>query len=43
VIDREPFTLDEPRIHARFDHRLKELSKDVAVTEAAWRLTENVE
>jgi hypothetical protein len=34
-IDREPFALDEPRIHARFDHRLKELSKDVAVTEAA--------
>jgi hypothetical protein len=34
-IDREPFALDEPRIHARFDHRLKKLSKDVAVTEAA--------
>jgi hypothetical protein len=26
--------------HARSDHRLKELSKDIAVTEAAWRLTE---
>jgi hypothetical protein len=34
-IDREPFALDEPRYHARSDHRLKELSKDIAVTEAA--------
>jgi hypothetical protein len=41
-VDREPFALDEPRIRARFDHRLKELSKDVAVTEAAVA-TENVE
>jgi hypothetical protein len=34
-IDREPFALDEPRIHAHFDHRLKELSKNVTITEAA--------
>jgi hypothetical protein len=32
-INRKPF--DEPRYHARLDHRLKELSKDVAVTETA--------
>ena len=34
-IDREPFALDKPGIHARPDHRLEQLSKDVAVTEAA--------
>jgi hypothetical protein len=30
-----PSPLDEPRYHARSDHRLKELTEDVAVTEAA--------
>jgi hypothetical protein len=34
-IDREPLALDEPRTHARPDHRLEELSKDGAVAEAA--------
>ena len=34
-INRKPFAFDEPRYHARLDHRLKELSKDVAVMETA--------
>ena len=32
-IDREPFALDKTSIHARSDHRLEQLPKNVAVTE----------
>ena len=34
-INRKPFAFDETRYHARLDHPLKELSKDVAVTVTA--------
>src|SRR5262249_39982865 len=34
-IDREPFALDQPRIHACPDHRLEELPKEMTVAEAA--------
>jgi len=34
-IDREPFTFDQATIHARSHHGIEQLSKDVAVTEAA--------
>jgi hypothetical protein len=34
-IDREPFALDEPSIHARLNHRFEQLPKDVAIAEAA--------
>src|SRR5262245_46521085 len=32
-IDREPFALDEPCIHARPHHRLEQLAENIAVTE----------
>jgi len=34
-IDREPFALDEPSIHARVNHCFEQLPKDVAITKAA--------